>query len=146
MLKFRNAKLRQVIVYLTCGQRTRQYLGLKFTRGSIDFLQLIYGEAGQQSRQAAISVADQAIELARAQPVANLLDGRDQATATTQWAALPAGLDVVDAGALPLALLTGAQLIEHAVDPAEGATVLVTLSGRGDKDVGHVASLLGARG
>ncbi len=42
------------------------------------------------------------------------------------WAKRPAGLDPVDAGALPLVLLTGAQLIETAVKPAKGSTVLVT--------------------
>jgi NADPH:quinone reductase-like Zn-dependent oxidoreductase len=42
------------------------------------------------------------------------------------WAKLPAGLDVVDAGALPLILLTGVQLAEEAVRPARGSTVLVT--------------------
>ncbi len=42
------------------------------------------------------------------------------------WAKIPAGLDVVDAGALPLVLLTGAQLIEDAVNPSEGDVVLVT--------------------
>ncbi len=42
------------------------------------------------------------------------------------WAKLPAGLDLVDAGALPLVLLTGAQLAEEAVRPAPGSVVLVT--------------------
>ena len=42
------------------------------------------------------------------------------------WAKLPKGLDMVEAGALPLALLTGAQLIEEAVQPARGEVVLVT--------------------
>jgi NADPH:quinone reductase-like Zn-dependent oxidoreductase len=42
------------------------------------------------------------------------------------WAKRPAGLDPVDAGALPLVLLTGAQLIETAVKPTKGSTVLVT--------------------
>jgi NADPH:quinone reductase-like Zn-dependent oxidoreductase len=42
------------------------------------------------------------------------------------WAKIPEGLDVVDAGALPLVLLTGAQLIEDAVKPSKGATILVT--------------------
>ena len=54
------------------------------------FVRSLQTSNGQQSRQAAISLSDQGIELARAQPVASLLDGRDQATATTQWAALPA--------------------------------------------------------
>jgi NADPH:quinone reductase-like Zn-dependent oxidoreductase len=42
------------------------------------------------------------------------------------WAKVPAGMDVVDAGALPLALLTGAQLMEEAVNPKKGDVVLVT--------------------
>lgn len=42
------------------------------------------------------------------------------------WAGLPAALDPVDAGALPLAGLTGAQLIDEAVKPRPGSVVLVT--------------------
>jgi NADPH:quinone reductase-like Zn-dependent oxidoreductase len=42
------------------------------------------------------------------------------------WTKLPEGIDVADAGALPLVLLTGAQLIEDAVNPRAGDTVLVT--------------------
>ena len=52
------------------------------------------------------------------------------------WAELPAGLDLVDAAALPLVLLTGAQLIEEAADVREGQTVLVTGATGG---VGRVA-------
>jgi NADPH:quinone reductase-like Zn-dependent oxidoreductase len=57
------------------------------------------------------------------------------------WARVPAGLDVVDAGALPLVLATGAQLAEEAVRPASGDVVLVTGA------VGSVgrAALFGAR-
>jgi NADPH:quinone reductase-like Zn-dependent oxidoreductase len=42
------------------------------------------------------------------------------------WAKIPHGVDVVLAGALPLAILTGAQLVERAVNPSKGANVLVT--------------------
>jgi NADPH:quinone reductase-like Zn-dependent oxidoreductase len=42
------------------------------------------------------------------------------------WAEVPAGLDLVDAAALPLVLLTGAQLAEQATDVRAGQTVLVT--------------------
>ncbi|HVZ71375.1 MAG TPA: NADP-dependent oxidoreductase [Polyangia bacterium] len=42
------------------------------------------------------------------------------------FAELPAGLDLVDAAALPLVLLTGAQLIEDAAQVREGESVLVT--------------------
>jgi NADPH:quinone reductase-like Zn-dependent oxidoreductase len=41
------------------------------------------------------------------------------------WARVPAGLDLAEAGALPLVLLTGVQLID-AIRPMEGDTVLVT--------------------
>jgi NADPH:quinone reductase-like Zn-dependent oxidoreductase len=41
------------------------------------------------------------------------------------WAKIPAGLNTVEAGALPLVLLTGAQLVEEAVNPAGGDTVAV---------------------
>jgi NADPH:quinone reductase-like Zn-dependent oxidoreductase len=42
------------------------------------------------------------------------------------WTKIPAGLDYVEAGALPLVLLTGAQLMERAVDPKRGDVVMVT--------------------
>jgi NADPH:quinone reductase-like Zn-dependent oxidoreductase len=46
--------------------------------------------------------------------------------AETAWAPLPAGLDLIDAAALPLVVLTGTQLIEEAVRPRPGEVVLVT--------------------
>jgi NADPH:quinone reductase-like Zn-dependent oxidoreductase len=42
-----------------------------------------------------------------------------------RWARVPDGMELVDAAALPLALLTGAQLIEQAVAPAAGNLLLV---------------------
>lgn len=42
------------------------------------------------------------------------------------WARIPSGIDVAEAGALPLVLLTGAQLIDEAVGPVQGDTLLVT--------------------
>jgi NADPH:quinone reductase-like Zn-dependent oxidoreductase len=62
------------------------------------------------------------------------------------FARLPPGLDPREAAALPLVLLTGAQLIEEAVRPRRGDTVLVTgaLGGVGRVAV-HVAKLHGAR-
>ena len=42
------------------------------------------------------------------------------------WAEVPPKLNLVDAAALPLVLLTGTQLIEEAVNPREGDVVLVT--------------------
>jgi NADPH:quinone reductase-like Zn-dependent oxidoreductase len=42
------------------------------------------------------------------------------------WARVPAGMDLAEAGALPLVLLTGAQLVEEAANVREGEVVLVT--------------------
>jgi NADPH:quinone reductase-like Zn-dependent oxidoreductase len=42
------------------------------------------------------------------------------------WAEVPAKMDLVDAGALPLVLLTGAQLVEETANVAKGQLVLVT--------------------
>jgi NADPH:quinone reductase-like Zn-dependent oxidoreductase len=42
------------------------------------------------------------------------------------WAHVPAGLDLIDAAALPLVALTGVQLLEEAVDPRRDQLVLVT--------------------
>jgi len=42
------------------------------------------------------------------------------------WAEVPAKLDLVEAAALPLVLLTGSQLVEEAADVHAGETVLVT--------------------
>jgi len=44
---------------------------------------------------------------------------------TEAWATVPEELDLVDAAAIPLAGLTGAQLVEEAVNPSAGQTVLV---------------------
>jgi NADPH:quinone reductase-like Zn-dependent oxidoreductase len=46
--------------------------------------------------------------------------------AVDAWAEVPMHMDLVDAGALPLVLLTAAQLIEEAIKPREGDIVLVT--------------------
>lgn len=42
------------------------------------------------------------------------------------WARVPETMDLADAGALPLVLLTGAQLVEEAVDARADQTILVT--------------------
>ena len=42
------------------------------------------------------------------------------------WAELPPSMDLIDAAALPLVLLTGSQLIDEAVRPRPGEVVLVT--------------------
>jgi prepilin-type N-terminal cleavage/methylation domain-containing protein len=72
------------------------------TSSVVFFVNSLRTSAGQQSRQAAISLSDQAIELARAVPVANLLDGRVQATADTQWAALPAAAQAAKTSSVEL--------------------------------------------
>jgi NADPH:quinone reductase-like Zn-dependent oxidoreductase len=41
------------------------------------------------------------------------------------WAKVPPSLDLADAGALPLVLLTGAQLVEEALNPGQGDLVLI---------------------
>jgi NADPH:quinone reductase-like Zn-dependent oxidoreductase len=48
------------------------------------------------------------------------------AAPVANWARVPPGLDLAEAGALPLVLLTGAQLMERAVAPSPEWTVLVT--------------------
>ena len=62
------------------------------------------------------------------------------------FALVPPGLDLRDAAALPLVGLTGAQLIEEAVQPKKGELVLVTgaLGGVGRVAV-YTAKQLGAR-
>lgn len=47
-------------------------------------------------------------------------------SAADAWAEVPAKLDLVDAGALPLVLLTGAQLVEEGLNPRAKDVVLVT--------------------
>src|SRR5437016_3350239 len=62
------------------------------------------------------------------------------------FAIVPPGLDLRDAAALPLVGLTGTQLIEEAVKPRKGESVLVTgaLGGVGRVAV-YAAKKLGAR-
>jgi prepilin-type N-terminal cleavage/methylation domain-containing protein len=72
------------------------------TSSVVFFVRSLQTSNGQQSRQAAISLSDQAIEVARAVPVANLLDGRDQATADAQWAALPAAAQAAKAASIEM--------------------------------------------
>jgi NADPH:quinone reductase-like Zn-dependent oxidoreductase len=62
------------------------------------------------------------------------------------WAAVPDGLDLVDAAALPLVGLTGAQLIEDAVGIREGETMLVTgATGSVGRAAVYVAKARGAK-
>jgi NADPH:quinone reductase-like Zn-dependent oxidoreductase len=52
--------------------------------------------------------------------------GPDDVAPADAWAEVPAQMDLIDAAALPLILLTGAQLIEEAVRPREGDVIVVT--------------------
>jgi NADPH:quinone reductase-like Zn-dependent oxidoreductase len=62
------------------------------------------------------------------------------------WAAAPAALNLADAGALPLALLTGAQLAEEATDARAGETILVTgATGSVGRVAVYAAKLRGAK-
>lgn len=61
------------------------------------------------------------------------------------FALLPEGLDIEEAGVLPLVTLTGTQLIERAVQPKAGETVLVTGAvGSVGRSAVHAAKKLGA--
>jgi NADPH:quinone reductase-like Zn-dependent oxidoreductase len=62
------------------------------------------------------------------------------------WAPVPPNLDLVDAAAYPLVLLTGAQLVEDAVMAAPGQQVLVTgATGNTGRVAVFVAKAAGAR-
>ena len=64
----------------------------------------------------------------------------------TALARVPPGLALVDAAAVPVVALTGAQLIEEAIEPKPGARVLVTGAlGNVGRVAVHVARMLGAR-
>jgi len=65
---------------------------------------------------------------------------------TEAWTPVPAGMDLVDAGAYPLVLLTGAQLVEDAVRPGPGQQLLVTgATGSTGRVAVFVAKAAGAR-
>jgi NADPH:quinone reductase-like Zn-dependent oxidoreductase len=66
--------------------------------------------------------------------------------AEEEWVDVPATMDLVDAAALPLVLLTGAQLAEEATGVRAGETVLVTgAAGSVGRVAVFVARSLGAR-
>ncbi len=87
------------------------------------------GVLGRDASGEVVEVGSDVKDLAVGDRVLGLVQGAyaELVTAPAEsWAKLPPGLDVVDAGALPLVLLTGAQLIEEAARPARGDVVLVT--------------------
>jgi NADPH:quinone reductase-like Zn-dependent oxidoreductase len=62
------------------------------------------------------------------------------------WAEVPASMDLVDAGALPLVTLTGTQLIEEGVRARSGDVVLITGAlGSVGRSAVFAARMLGAR-
>jgi prepilin-type N-terminal cleavage/methylation domain-containing protein len=54
------------------------------------FVRSLQTSAAQQTRQAAFSLADQAMELVRSVPATSVLSGRDKTRSDAQWAAMPA--------------------------------------------------------
>lgn len=60
------------------------------TSSVVFFVRSMQTSSTQQVREAAISLANQAMEQARAVSAPSLLSGRDKTTADAQWAALPA--------------------------------------------------------
>jgi NADPH:quinone reductase-like Zn-dependent oxidoreductase len=68
------------------------------------------------------------------------------AAPVSSWAKVPQGMNLADAGALPLIVLTGAQLMETAVNPSAGSTVLVTgATGSVGRVAAYAAKVRGAR-
>ncbi len=65
---------------------------------------------------------------------------------TEAWTPVPPGMELVDAAAYPLVLLTGAQLVEDAIHPAHGEQVLVTgATGSSGRVAVFAAKAAGAR-
>ena len=65
---------------------------------------------------------------------------------TEAWTPVPPGMDLVDAAAYPLILLTGTQLVEDAVRPSAGQVLLVTgATGSTGRVAVFVAKAAGAR-
>jgi len=62
------------------------------------------------------------------------------------WTAVPPKMDLTDAGAYPLVLLTGAQLVEDAIHPTRGEQLLVTgATGSSGRTAVFAAKAAGAR-
>jgi NADPH:quinone reductase-like Zn-dependent oxidoreductase len=104
---------------------------------------------GRDASGEIVSVGQNVHDLKVGQKVLGLVNGAYAeyvAAKTTAFGRLPQGFDVESAGVLPLVTLTGTQLIERAVKPKAGDTVLVTgaLGGVGRSAV-HAAKKLGAK-
>jgi NADPH:quinone reductase-like Zn-dependent oxidoreductase len=107
------------------------------------------GILGRDASGTVVEVGKGASSFRRGDPVFGLVHGGYAelvAAPATQWAKIPEGLDVAEAGALPLVLLTGAQLIEEAVNPTAGEVVLITgAMGSVGRVAVHAAKMRGAR-
>jgi NADPH:quinone reductase-like Zn-dependent oxidoreductase len=84
---------------------------------------------GRDASGEVLRTGNEVKSFARGDRVFGLIQGgyAEQVSApVANWARVPPALDLVEAGALPLVLLTGAQLMERAVAPSPEWTVLVT--------------------
>jgi NADPH:quinone reductase-like Zn-dependent oxidoreductase len=87
------------------------------------------GVLGRDASGTVLRVGNEVSAFAPGDRVLGLVHGgyaEQVAAPVANWARVPPGLDLAEAGALPLVLLTGAQLMERAVAPSPEWTVLVT--------------------
>ena len=87
------------------------------------------GVLGRDASGRVLRVGNEVTGFAPGDRVLGLVHGayaEQVAAPMASWARVPPGLDLAEAGALPLVLLTGGQLMERAVAPSPEWTVLVT--------------------
>ncbi len=107
------------------------------------------GILGRDASGTVVEIGKGVSSFLRGDPVFGLVNGGYAelvAAPASHWAKVPEGLDVAEAGALPLVLLTGAQLTEDAINPASGDVVMVTgAMGSVGRVAVHAAKMRGAR-